>query len=211
MGTAHPQSHGPHGTQLLGWIGLSVMGHVIVLSLGGGVAPVNVPFRDPLVAYIQHINQHDVGPAAVPRPEPEAETVLPPGELATPAPRPETAGIKTAPESALDLPLPFDGYFGPNDVDVRAEPANEPVLIYPWIEYRRKISGVVVITLLINERGGLDKVAVVDATPPGLFEDAALEAVNKLHFTPALKDGRPVKSRKTIDVVFDPYERINTP
>jgi outer membrane biosynthesis protein TonB len=44
-----------------------------------------------------------------------------------------------------------------------------------------------------------------------VFEDAALEAVRALKFLPAIKNGLPVKNRKTIEVNFDPYEKINTP
>jgi len=63
----------------------------------------------------------------------------------------------------------------------------------------------------VNERGGIDKTVVVDSAPPGVFEEAALQAVTELAFSPALKNGIPVKNRKTIEVTFDPYETIRTP
>jgi protein TonB len=60
--------------------------------------------------------------------------------------------------------------------------------------------------LFINAQGELDKAELIDAKPRGIFEEAAWDAVKKLKFSPASKNGRPVKSQKTIDVVFDPNE-----
>ena len=67
------------------------------------------------------------------------------------------------------------------------------------------------LNIYISEDGAIDRVEVVEAAPPGIFEEAALTATNALRFSPATKWGRPVKSRKTIEVVFDPYEKINVP
>jgi hypothetical protein len=49
---------------------------------------------------------------------------------------------------------------------------------------------------------------VLEATPPGVFEEAALTATQALQFRPARKYGRNVKSQKTIEVTFDPYESV---
>jgi TonB family protein len=65
--------------------------------------------------------------------------------------------------------------------------------------------------MLINERGGVDGITVLQAEPNGVFEAAALEAAQALAFSPAALAGRPVKSQKTLEVVFDPYESIATP
>jgi TonB family protein len=66
--------------------------------------------------------------------------------------------------------------------------------------------------ILINERGGVDDVTVVEAEPRGyFFEDAALEATRALQFSPAMRFGHRVKSRKDLEVIFNPYESINVP
>jgi len=69
-----------------------------------------------------------------------------------------------------------------------------------------KLRGTVRLRLYISERGTVDRAQVVYAHPPGEFEEAALEAVRKLVYDPAIKNGRPVKSQKLIEVTFDPYE-----
>jgi hypothetical protein len=47
---------------------------------------------------------------------------------------------------------------------------------------------------------------VVSAEPEGEFEEAALAAARRLVYDPALRNGRPVKSEKFIEVTFDPQE-----
>ena len=104
----------------------------------------------------------------------------------------------------MDLPVPFDSYLSENEVDKRAEPANDVALSYPVAAYVRRIAGVVRLNLFISEEGKLDRVELIDASPKGIFENEALATVSKLHFYPATRYGRPVKSQKTIEVVFDP-------
>jgi protein TonB len=74
-----------------------------------------------------------------------------------------------------------------------------------------RIAGKVALRIFINEQGGIDMISIMAAAPPGVFDEAALTATQALQFTPALKNGREVKSQKTIEVVFNPYERIAIP
>jgi TonB family protein len=207
----HPLS-GLHAPHLPGWITLSLLLHLLVLSAAGGFSPMPLPHRHPLMTVdISYVTPETAGPVVVPGSESDLEAdPSAPAPPQTDVPQ-KTANTRNPPAAAVELPFPFDAYFSTREVDVGAEPSNEVLLRYPLIEYRQRLGGIVRITLLINEHGGLDKVTVVDAAPPGVFEEAALEAVNKLQFIPALKNGRPVKSRKTIEVVFDPSERFNQP
>lgn len=208
----HHYLSGLHGPHLPGWITLSVLAHLLVLSAAGGIAPTHAPYRHPLMTVdISYITPETTAPVLVPGPESDIE--VQPSVPAPPQPdtSQKTANTKTPPEAAIELPFPFDSYFSTREVDVGAEPSNEVLLRYPLIEYRQRLGGVVRFTLFINAQGGLDKVYLIDATPPGHFEEAALEAVNKLQFIPARKNGREVKSRKTIEVVFDPSELFNHP
>ncbi|MBI3044843.1 MAG: energy transducer TonB [Betaproteobacteria bacterium] len=127
---------------------------------------------------------------------------------AEPAPPPKTA---VAPATGLELRIPLDEYYTARELDVRAEPLNDVDLVYPRLAYQSRVRGKVTLRILINERGGLDGVSVLAAEPRGLFEEAALTATRALQFSPALKHGRRVKSQKTIEVAFDPYENIHIP
>lgn len=146
------------------------------------------------------------------------------GEIAGPssghigtAPPPETRPQERpmAPAAVKDAEaepgLPLDKYFTAREVDVRASQTNEVILIYPQRAYEMRLGGKMVLRIFINEQGGIDRVSVLAATPPGVFEEAALTATHELQFSPALKNGRQVKSQKTIEVIFDPYENFKTP
>jgi protein TonB len=142
---------------------------------------------------------------------PAAVTVAPPPADPRRAEAPPPPNTAAAPVAGLDLRFVTDDYYTSREVDVRAEPLNEVQLVYPQLAYQRRVKGRVVLRLLINERGGLDQVAVLESEPRGVFEEAALEATWAVRFSPATKHGRNVRSRKDIEVLFDPYESINIP
>jgi TonB family protein len=52
--------------------------------------------------------------------------------------------------------------------------------------------GSVVLALDISERGLPENVRVIDAAPRGVFEHAALEAVEGWRYCPVIRDGQPV-------------------
>ena len=194
-------------TRLLCWVGLSLLLHVMVVTLTGGSASQQT--RQALSFDIRLVTNEPTQPVTVEgaQPEIEARRELTNEELALAEP---VAALKptpavSPPESAVEVPFPFNAYLDSGDVDVRAEPANEVMLSYPPVAYIRRQGGVVRITLYINEQGRLDRSVLVDASPAGVFEKDALETVSKLQFYPAQRSGVPVKSRKTIEVVFDPH------
>lgn len=67
--------------------------------------------------------------------------------------------------------------------------------------------GTVVLRLLINEQGIPDDVAVVRASPKGVFENAAITAFRAAKFSPGKFLGLAVKSQMTIEVEFTPINR----
>lgn len=118
----------------------------------------------------------------------------------------EPAGkVATAPAASVDR------YYRPDELDVKAKPANDVALVYPKAAYAMRLKGRVRARLYIDENGRLQTVDILEAEPPGVFERSALDAITALRFHPALRHGERVKSQKTIEVVFDPYERINVP
>ena len=97
-------------------------------------------------------------------------------------------------------------YLPAREVDTPARPRNMVPLVYPENPLIWKLAGVVRLRLLINEQGTVDAAEVVSAEPEGEFEEAALAAVRQLVYDPALRNGRPVRSEKVIEVTFDPHE-----
>ena len=124
-------------------------------------------------------------------------------QRALPAPVPaQRPGPATAARSKA-LPI---RYLPLSELDTPARPRGTVPLIYPENPLIWKLGGVVRVRLLINEQGIVDAAEVVSAQPEGEFEEAALDAVRRMVYDPALRDGRPVKSEKLIEVTFDPYQ-----
>lgn len=65
------------------------------------------------------------------------------------------------------------------------------------------------VTSLTGRRASTLDNSNLEATPPRVFEDAALTATLALQFKPPIRNGRNVKCQKTIEDGFDPYESIN--
>ena len=199
-------------TRLAVWIAISTVVHLFMaLSINLRVAS-RLAGPEPLLVEIQRAVQPEVdaeitvpgssGHAGI------AAAATPPAET---RPQAQSLNSAAARKAAVQLDLPLDKYFTAREVDVRASQINEVVLIYPQRAYEMRLQGKVVLRIFINENGGTDMISVLAAMPPGVFEEVVLTAARELEFSPAIKNGRNVKSQKTIEVVFDPYERINIP
>jgi len=186
------------GTEITGWLCVSLLSHLLLVYAGLGIARPESPHQPATLT---------VEIKAVTEELPKPVTELPRKSASPPShTKPAQHEIGSRPASAA--PIPLENYFHMSEVDLRAEPINEVLLRYPWPAYRRGLSGTVRFRLFISAEGELDKVELLNAEPAGHFEEAALEAITKLRFNAARKNGRPVKSQKTIDVVFDPNDHI---
>lgn len=202
----------PSTSRLAVWIGISAAVHLLaVLNMTPRVAH---HFAWPAALQVEIRN------AA--KPDGDYEITVPGSSAWNGIAAPAVPRIETRPEArpsnpagaqnaAVQLDLPPDQYFTAREVDVRASQINEVTLVYPQRAYEMRLGGKVMLRIFINKQGGIDSISVLAATPPGVFEEATLTATRALQFSPALKNGRQVKSQMTIEVVFNPYESINTP
>ena len=84
-----------------------------------------------------------------------------------------------------------EGFFG-GRVDSKPKVLRRSKVAYPEAARRNKITGQVVLRFHLDEKGGISHLQIVKAEPPGIFEDAALAAIQNWRFAPAMKDGHPV-------------------
>lgn len=122
-------------------------------------------------------------------------------QLQTPAPAPPPAPTDTAPVARASPKR----YLSSSEVDERAVPLEMAPLLYPKTAYINRIRGMVRVRVYISAAGSVDKAEVVEASPKGHFEEAAIDAVQRTTFTAARKAGRAVPSQKLVEVEFDPY------
>jgi protein TonB len=133
--------------------------------------------------------------AAPPAPSPAA---------ATPAVEPQSAPAVTPPAPAVALTSSVDlTYYSARDVDVHPRALREVVPVYPDEADRQRVSGKLRLQLKLQADGRVSDIEVLSATPPGVFNESALQAFRDARFSPAQKNGRPVRSLVQIEVVYD--------
>lgn len=130
-----------------------------------------------------------------PQPRVEAET------------RPEPNPIDPPTSSSaiyFDLPLIRDPtYYPAKQLDVYPLPLTEIKFDYPESAAAERIDGRLLMLLLIDEFGVVNEASVVEAHPEGYFEESALSVFRATRFSPAQKQGRPVKSRVLMHVRYE--------
>ena len=133
------------------------------------------------------------------------ETPPQPAQEAQAGPSPDAAvPAQASPLPALEIPLAEDLTYYPGKlVDVHPTALQPIVPAYPDAASDAGVEGGVTVLLMIDEFGRVRDLSVVEANPPGHFEESALSAFRNAHFTPAIKDGRAVKSRVLIRVSYD--------
>lgn len=133
------------------------------------------------------------------------ETTPQPVQEAQPGPPPDAAVPgQSPPLPALEIPVAVDPTYYPGKlVDVHPTPLQPIVPVYPDAVSDAGVEGGVTVLLFIDEFGRVRDLAVVEANPPGYFEESALSAFRNARFSPAVKDGRTVKCRVLIRVSYD--------
>ncbi len=87
-------------------------------------------------------------------------------------------------------------------VDVNPVPVKTPPPDFPEVAKRDGISGVVAVSVVLDEKG-LVATCTVSKSSNSIFDESAVAAVKKWKFKPAQKDGAPVKMKLTIPIRFD--------
>jgi protein TonB len=72
--------------------------------------------------------------------------------------------------------------------------------VYPAIARTARVQGVVILEAVLDAHGGVTSVHVLRSIP--LLDQAAVDAVQQWHFTPALLNGEPVPVVMTVTVNF---------
>jgi len=151
---------------------------------------------------------------------PVAEPVAPPpaqraptateAQPATPAadaPQPEPASAPpAAPASAPGVTITSSvdlTYYSARDVDVHPRALREIVPDYPPDADRQRLSGNVRLQLKLEADGRVSDIEIVNAAPPGVFNDSAIQAFRDARFAPAQKNGRPVRALVLIEVLYN--------
>lgn len=99
--------------------------------------------------------------------------------------------------------LPHPDYLPPTELTRHAQ-ALGPTVVLPSEVQHMPGSGKLILRALINERGGVDRVEVETSRLPSALEDAIVTKFLHMPFSPAERNGRPVKSQMLIEVLLAP-------
>lgn len=127
------------------------------------------------------------------RPPPPEAPPEPPRMQADPtaAPTGNSVDIGTIPvDTGLNLAGP--GALGP-PADAEAIPLFRMAPQYPERAASRGIEGYVIMEFTITETGAVTNIKVIEADPPGMFDRAAIKAMEKWKYKPKIVDGKPVQ------------------
>ncbi len=64
--------------------------------------------------------------------------------------------------------------------------------LYPARAKSQRVTGTVTLAFVVDSDGNVRDISVIDASPPGIFEDASQHAVSRWRFRPARLRGNPV-------------------
>ncbi|MBD3824520.1 MAG: energy transducer TonB [Epsilonproteobacteria bacterium] len=160
---------------------------------------------------VQKVVKQEPKPKPKPKPKPEPQKQ----QRATPAPTLSSSlsGIDTGLESFMSQDLTGgDSLLG--DVDKNVVMSEESVdeapvasqrsaIEYPKQAKKMGIKGYVLLNLLIDKEGNVEKVKVLESDPQGLFEESATQGVKSWKFKPALYKGEAVKVWVKQKIRFD--------
>lgn len=150
-----------------------------------------------------------------PNPGPRSEeTIRTPGprdfvQIQQP-PTPYSPSVKTkvevgppgVPDGVFNGSLNAPAVFSTASLDHKPRTRVQVAPIYPAEAKSRGLTAEVVVEFVVDEEGRVTAEHVVRSSDP-IFEEATLQAVRKWRFEPGKKDGRLVKFRLQIPVVFN--------
>jgi protein TonB len=114
------------------------------------------------------------------------------------ASKPAVAATAAATGAAAAKPADASDIVGVTSLTrVRAEPP-----VYPEEAARKRVEGWVDVEFTVKADGGVRDTLIRDAQPAGVFDQAAIKAVEKWRFKPVLRDKQPIEQRARIRVRF---------
>jgi protein TonB len=110
-----------------------------------------------------------------------------------------------------DMVNPGDRLLGGEDnlvmtddaVDVKPRPTRRASLDYPMQARTKGIEGYVVLNVLITLSGDVEKVTILESSPPRIFDQVAVDSVRRWQFEPALYKGQRVRVWAKQKIGFD--------
>ena len=112
--------------------------------------------------------------------------------VVAPIVQPQTAAVTIHEGDVIDV----------TELDKLPEPLSVIHPFYPPLAAQQRVSTTIIITALISENGDVTEVKVLRGDPRFGFNEAAIRAMRAVRFTPAIKDGKRVKTWRPQSITF---------
>ncbi len=156
-----------------------------------------------------------------PKPKPKLERPKPKPKPRPKSPPPPSMAALTSGLSGIEVDLPnlqfqdlggaaSDLFGGGEDVvhtsdsvDEAPRAVQQTAVQYPPRLRDKGVEGYVLFSVLVDATGNVTRVKILESKPPGVFDDAAREAIQGWKFQPAYYEGEPVKSWAQQKISFE--------
>ncbi len=157
--------------------------------IAAGSTPAEAPRREP----------------AASRPEPVAEQPAAPAvATATQAPAPAPQQAAPVPAQAAAPAVREGDVVDIGSLDSIPRPLRPIALAYPAMARQQRISATIIVSAFIDETGSVTDVRVLRGEPRFGLNDAAIRAMRATKFSPAVKDGKRVRTWYPQTIEFRP-------
>ena len=138
----------------------------------------------------QAVQKKDRKPKKPPKPKEPPPDMAPP-QMDAPSPASATGGMDFGADVAADVSL--DGGLALESGDGEFLPIVRVAAVYPRRALQRGIEGYVDIEFTVSKLGSVIQPKVIQASPEGIFEQAALDATLKYKYKPRVVNGEPME------------------
>lgn len=152
-------------------------------------------------------------PKPKPKPQKKAEPAKPKRSAPAPTLSSSLSGIDTGLDSFMSGDMNMDDsllgdvnkdmVMSEDSVDEAPKPSQRSAMEYPKKARKSGISGYVLMNLLVDKDGNVERVTVLESEPAGVFDEVAMSGVKEWKFKPAQYKGTAVKVWAKQKIRFD--------
>ena len=135
------------------------------------------------------VQKKDRKPKKPPKPK-EPPPPLAQPQMDSPSPDPSASGLDFGADVAADVAL--DGGLALDSGDGEFLPIVRVAAVYPRRAQQRGIEGYVDLEITVTKLGSVSNPKVINASPKGIFEQAAIDAALKFKYKPRVVNGQPM-------------------
>lgn len=107
------------------------------------------------------------------------------------------------PVAVPPAPFAFKDFYNQGEVDQRPVPVFKINPVYPYRARRLNIAGEVDVKFLVDEKGRVSRITILNSTPPGIFDDSVRKALPAWKFYPGKVKDRMVSTWVITTIEFN--------